>query len=67
MLRYAWKHAERGPDGLPTWSAGIGVALLPVLFVGASALFPEQSWRVVVLEALLSIVGVALITLAIRG
>ena len=65
MLGYAWKHAERGPDGLPKWGAGIGVALLPVLLVGASALFPEQSWRVVPLEALLSIVGVALITLAL--
>ena len=47
MLGYAWKYAERGPDGLPKWGAGIGVALLPVLLVGASALFPEQSWRVV--------------------
>ena len=42
------------PDGLPKWGAGIGVALLPVLLVGASALFPEQSWRVVSLEALFS-------------
>jgi len=67
MLRHAWQHAERGPDGLPTWSAGIGVALLPVLFVGATALFPEQSWRVVVLEAALSSVVVALFTLAIRA
>ena len=65
MLGYAWKYAERGPDGLPKWGAGIGVALLPVLLVGASALFPKQSWRVVPLEALFSILGVALITLAV--
>ena len=65
MLGYAWVHAERGSDGLPRWAAGIGVALLPVLLVGASALFPEQSWRVVPLEALVSIFGVALITLAV--
>ncbi|HXI92318.1 MAG TPA: PAS domain S-box protein, partial [Blastocatellia bacterium] len=63
-VAYAWKYAERGPDGLPRWSAGIGVALLPMLLVGASALFPEQSWRVVLVEALISIVGVALVTLA---
>ena len=67
MLRHAWQHAERGPDGLPAWSAGIGLALLPVLFVGAAALFPEQSWRGVVLEAALSSVAVALFTLAIRA
>ena len=50
MLAYAWKHAERGPDGLPKWAAGIGVAFLPVLLVGAGALFPRQSWRAVSLE-----------------
>ena len=65
MLGYAWNRSERGPDGLPRWAAGIGVALLPVLLVGAGALFPEQSWRVVPIEALLSILGVALITLAV--
>ena len=64
-LGYAWTHSERGVDGLPTWLAGLGVALLPVLLVGASALFPQQSWRVVPLEALLSIAGVALITYAV--
>jgi len=64
MVAYAWKYAERGPDGLPRWSAGIGVALLPMLLVGASALFPEQSLRVVLIEALISIFGVALVTLA---
>lgn len=66
MLGYAWKHAERGPDGLPKWGAGLGVAFLPVLLVGDSALFPGQSWRVVLLAALFSILGVALITLAVR-
>jgi CHASE3 domain sensor protein len=66
MLSYAWKHAERGLDGLPTWAGGIGVALLPVLLVGASALFPTQSWRNVALEALVAGIGVALISLAIR-
>jgi PAS domain S-box-containing protein len=65
MLGYAWTYAERGSDGLPRWAAGIGVALLPALLIGTSALFPEQSWRVVPLEALLSISGVALITLAV--
>jgi PAS domain S-box-containing protein len=65
MLGYAWKYAERGPDGLPKWGAGIGVMLLPVLLVCASALFPQQSWRVVPLELLLSFAGVALITLAV--
>ncbi len=38
MLGYAWKYAERGPDGLAEVGAGIGVALLPVLLVGSSAL-----------------------------
>jgi two-component system, sensor histidine kinase and response regulator len=65
MLGYAWKYAERGPDGLPKWGASIGVAFLPVLLVGSSALFPRQSWRVVPLEALISILVVALITLAV--
>jgi two-component system sensor histidine kinase/response regulator len=64
-LGYAWTRAGRGVDGLPTWIAGLGVALLPVLLVGASAVFPRQSWRVVPLEALLSMVGVALITYAV--
>jgi PAS domain S-box-containing protein len=63
LLGYAWKYAERGPDGLPRWAPGIGVALLPVLLVGSSALFPEQSWRAVPLKALFSILGVALATL----
>jgi signal transduction histidine kinase len=67
MLGHAWMQAERGPDGLPKWGAGIGVALLPVLLVGASAFFPEQSWRVAPFEALFAIVGVALITLAVLG
>jgi PAS domain S-box-containing protein len=66
MLGHAWTSAERGPDGLPHWGAGIGGALLPVSLVGASALFGGQSWRVVVLEAVLSIAGVALITLTIH-
>ena len=65
MLGYAWTYAERGPDGLPRWGAGIGVALLPVLLVGASALFPAQSWPVVLVEVLFSVVGVALIALAV--
>ena len=65
-MRYAWTHAERGPDGLPRWAAGISVAFLPVLLVGASALFPAQSWRVVSLEVLVSIAGVALAALAMR-
>ncbi len=64
-LGYAWKYAARRPDGLPKWGAGAGVALLPVLLVCASALFPRQSWRVVLFEALFSIIGVALITLAV--
>src|SRR6185436_3060753 len=46
MLGYAWERAERGPDGVPKWGAAIGVALLPVLLVGVSALFPQQSLRV---------------------
>jgi two-component system sensor histidine kinase/response regulator len=66
MLGYAWKHAERGPDGLPKWCAGIGVAFLPVLLVGASAVFPKQSLRVVALEILTSTLVVALITLSVR-
>jgi CHASE3 domain sensor protein len=63
MLGYAWKYAERGPDGLPNWGAGMSAAFLPVLLVVASALFPKHSWRVVPLEALFSIIGVTLITL----
>ncbi|HMJ25422.1 MAG TPA: PAS domain S-box protein, partial [Pyrinomonadaceae bacterium] len=66
MLRYAWKHAEREPDGLPKWGGGIGMALLPVLLMGASALFPSQSWGVVSVEVLFSIAGVALVTTATR-
>jgi len=66
MLGYAWKYAEHGPDGCPKWSAGIGVALLPMLLVAASALFPKQSWRVVPIELLISILGVGLVTLAVR-
>jgi PAS domain S-box-containing protein len=65
MLGHAWTHGERGPDGVPKWSAGIGVALLPVLLVGAGALFPEQSWRVVPIELLLALIGLAFITVAI--
>jgi two-component system sensor histidine kinase/response regulator len=65
MLSYGWKCAERGPDGLPRWGASIGAALLPVVLVGASALFPEQSWQVVPMEALLSLLGVCLFTLAV--
>ncbi|MEP7341492.1 MAG: PAS domain S-box protein [Acidobacteriota bacterium] len=65
-LGYAWKYAERGPDGLPKAWGGGGVALLPMLFVGASVFFPEQSWRAVLIEAIISIIGVALITVAIR-
>ncbi|MEP6913166.1 MAG: PAS domain S-box protein, partial [bacterium] len=64
MLGHAWKHSERGPDGLPKWGAGISAAFLPMLLVGASVLFPKHSWRVVPLEAFFSIVGVTLITLA---
>ncbi|MEP7306990.1 MAG: response regulator [Acidobacteriota bacterium] len=66
MLGYAWTHAERGPDGLPTWTPGIGVAFLPVLLGGASGLFPQQSWRVLSVEALASLAGVGLAALAIR-
>jgi PAS domain S-box-containing protein len=66
MLGAAWRHAEPGPDGLPKWSAKIGVALLPMLLVGASALISERSWRTVPLQALVAVAGVALITSAIR-
>jgi PAS domain S-box-containing protein len=65
MLAHAWQHAERGPDGLPKWTAGIGTVFLPVLLVSASAMFPKQSWRVVTFETLVSVLGVALITLAV--
>ncbi len=66
MLGYAWKYADRGPDGLPSWASGIGIALLPVLLVGATALFPDQSWRNVLLEIGGSIGVVGLITLAVK-
>jgi two-component system, sensor histidine kinase and response regulator len=65
MLGYAWKYAKRGTDGLPKWAAGIGVAFLPVLLVVAGALFAKQTWQVVPFEALFSIVGIGLFTLAI--
>jgi len=67
MLGYAWKRAERGPDGVPRWTAGIGVAFLPVLLMGTGALFPSQSWRVVSVEALASIAAVALMTRALHA
>ena len=66
MLGYAWKYAERGPDGMPNWGLGIGVALLPVLVVGAATLFPQQSWHVLPLELLVSVLLIALITLAVK-
>jgi PAS domain S-box-containing protein len=66
VMGHAWRHAEPGPDGLPAWSAGIGVCFLPVLLVGATALFPEQSWRVVPFEALFAMLGVILVAVAIR-
>ena len=66
MLGYAWKHAPRETDGLPKWASGISLAFLPVLLVATSALSPSQSWRVVLLEAVVSIGGVALTTLAMR-
>jgi signal transduction histidine kinase/CheY-like chemotaxis protein len=66
MMAYAWKHAGRGADGLPTWAGGIGVALMPVLLVGASALFPRQSWRSALLEVLFAGISVALTALAAR-
>jgi PAS domain S-box-containing protein len=64
-LGYAWRYAERGSDGLPRWGAGIGTAMLPVLLVGASAVFPTRSWKVVPIELLLSTLGLAVITLAV--
>ena len=66
MLGYAWKNAERGPDGLPKWAAGIGVTFLPVLLVAVSAFFPKQSLRVVVLEILISTLIVAVIILSVQ-
>jgi two-component system, sensor histidine kinase and response regulator len=66
MLGYAWRYAERGPDGLPKWAAGISVAFLPMLLVGGSALFPKQSLRVVLIEATIAILGLVLITLSVR-
>ena len=65
MLGHAWTRAEHGPDGVPKWSAGIGVALLPVLLVGVGALFPDQSWRAVAINILLALVGLAFITASI--
>ncbi len=66
MFGHAWLHAERGPDGLPRWCAGIGAALLPVLLVGAGALSPEQTWQAVPAGAFVGIAGVGLFALAIR-
>jgi PAS domain S-box-containing protein len=66
MLGYAWKYAERGPEGLPRWTLGIGVGFLPVLLVGISALFPKQSWRAVPLELGLSIIVIILFSAAVR-
>ncbi|MCU1267241.1 MAG: putative Histidine kinase (modular protein) [Acidobacteria bacterium] len=65
MLGFAWTYAERGSEGLPKWSAGISVTLLPVLLLGAGAVFPKQSWRVVGLEALVSSLVVGLVSLAV--
>ena len=66
MLGYAWKYADRGPDGLPTWASGVGIALLPVVVVGAPALFPDQSLQDVLFETAGSICAVGLITVAVR-
>ena|GEM_PF-555281 len=66
MLGYAWIRSERGADGLPGWAAGVGIALFPVLFVGAAAPFAEQSWRATILEALLAFAGVAATVFALR-
>ena len=49
-----------GLDGQPMWASGIATAFLPVLLVGSAALLPTQSLAVVVLEVLVSAVGVAL-------
>jgi two-component system sensor histidine kinase/response regulator len=65
-MGYAWKYSERGPDGLPNWGAGIGVAMLPVLAVGAVTLFPRQSWRIVPFELAAALLVIGLVTLLIR-
>ena len=64
-LGYAWTRAVRGPDGMPRWSAGIGAALLPALFIGASASFQTRSARAIFIATLVSVAGVGLITLTI--
>jgi two-component system, sensor histidine kinase and response regulator len=66
MLGYAWRHAERGPDGLPKWSAGIAVVFLPVLLIGDRVLFPTHSWTVRFVEILIAILGGTLIALGVR-
>jgi PAS domain S-box-containing protein len=63
---YAWTNSQSGPDGLPKWSAGIGGAFLPVLLIGFAALFPKQSWPVVSVEVVASVIGVGLIALTMR-
>jgi PAS domain S-box-containing protein len=66
MMGYAWKYAERDADGLPNWGAGIGIALLPVLVVGTTAVLPQGSWWIVLLELLLSIVVIGVIRLVVK-
>jgi PAS domain S-box-containing protein len=52
-------------DGLPNGGDGIGVALLPLLIVGTGVLFPLQSWPVVLLEAVVSVVAIGVIKWAV--
>lgn len=65
MLRHAWRHAERGPDGLPRLGGSIAAALLPVLFLGARAIVPRASWKYVPIEALVAAAAAVLLSFLI--
>jgi signal transduction histidine kinase len=66
MLAYALRRAPRTQEGLPRWSPGIAVVMLPVLFVGTNSAFESMPAAGRAGQIAFTLAGVALLGFAIH-
>lgn len=66
MLFYVWRQIPQTEEGLPRWSPGIVIVIVPVFFIGFTSVGQDNSLVSVVGQMLLALAVAALLALAIR-
>lgn len=66
MLFYAWRRIPLNQEGLPRWTPGIAVVMLPVFLVSFSSAFKNNFTFGGIVQMLLAVAAIALLAFAIH-